>query len=84
MTVWIAGQSSFTGNGLRQDGCRCPCPGCVEKGLLRWLQVGIALFVPCLKDLIHQGSTGSSSQQSFQTLSQCLTKLEKFVILSSV
>lgn len=42
------------------------------------------LFVPCLKDLIHQGSTGCSSQQSLQTLSQCLTKLEKFVILSSV
>lgn len=69
-------------SGLRWDGCRSPCPGRVEKGFQSGCRLG-ALFAPCLKDLIHQGSAGSCLQQSFQTLPQCLTKLEKFVILSA-
>lgn len=27
-------------HGLRWDGCSSLCPGCVEKGFQRWLQVG--------------------------------------------
>lgn len=41
--VWQSGLQSKAGsldNGLRWDGCRSLCPGCVEKGFQRWLQIG--------------------------------------------
>lgn len=61
----------------------------MEKGFLKWLHAGgttyfLAPFMPFLMDRIHQGGTGSSFQQSFQTLSQHLAKLKKCVILSAV
>lgn len=61
----------------------------MEKGFLRWLHTGgtthfLAPLVPSLMDRIHQGGIGNSFKQSFQTLSQCLAKLEKSVVLSTM
>lgn len=80
VTVWIAEQNWFSGGWTLVGWVQVSMCGKVSRGGCR---LGTP-FTPCLGDLIHQGSTGSSSQQSFQTQSQRLTKLEKFVILSSV
>lgn len=82
VTVWIAEQSWFTGQWTEVGWVQVSVSWvCGER--FPEVAAGWGHFL-CLKDLIHQGSTGSCLQQSFQTLPLCLTKLEKFVILSAV